>query len=113
MAWEVQADVWKYSRQKGTAKLTLLAIADSASKDDRRAFIRLSTIAAYTNQSIRWTRYTINRLVEAGELIVYEEPGRHNWYEIPPLPLPQAPDTPPAPSAKMAKRTVRGKVKRV
>lgn len=76
--------VWENSKQKGTAKLMLLAIADHADPEGR-AFPGLERLAGMVNVTHRQARRLVELLEESGELVVEHNQGRgrHNRYIIP------------------------------
>ena len=73
--------VWKYSNQKGSPLLLLLAIASHAD-DNGFAFPSLRALAARIRMSRRQTMRLIARLEDAAELLVLRQPGRGNLYVV-------------------------------
>lgn len=70
MSVRVTADVWECSKQSGSKLLVLLAIADNADTETRKAFPGIEYLAKKTRMSKRQVRRLIKELVEADELAV-------------------------------------------
>lgn len=68
------ASVWEHSRQKGTALLMLLAIADNAN-DYGEAWPAVGTLARKCRMTVRNAQMLIKQLQEAGELVVSVQEG--------------------------------------
>lgn len=74
------AAVWAESRAEGNARLVLLALADSASKDTGQTKIGVGTVAEMCRIAPSTVRAQIRKLEEMGELVVVEPGGgRGNW----------------------------------
>lgn len=73
--------VWNTSLQKGSGLLLLLAIADYADENGF-AFPGIDTLAKKIRMEERNTRRLVERLEEAGELVVFKRPGRVHLYVI-------------------------------
>lgn len=77
---------WDESRCTGAELLVLLAIADEANGDGLSAFPSLERIATRTRRSVSGTRDAIERLEEAGQVLVWRPHkygrGRHNFYAL-------------------------------
>ena len=69
MSVKKQAEIWKRSKEKGSALLLLLGIADFAD-DDGVAFPAVKTLADKIRMSERNTRYMLKRLQKSGELTI-------------------------------------------
>lgn len=68
--------VWEHSKQKGSALLLLLALADFAN-DDGEAWPAVATLATKIRMSERYTQMLIGELVKAGEIAVRPPDGRY------------------------------------
>ncbi len=73
--------VWESSRQRGSALLCLLAIADRA-KDDGYAWPGLQDIARRGRITRRNAIHAVRRLEHSGELYVHRRQGRTNGYVV-------------------------------
>lgn len=75
--------VWESSKQKGTALLLLLAIADYAN-DGGAAWPAVGTLAKKIRMSERYTQMLIADLVKAGEISISDQTSRYgtNTYTI-------------------------------
>lgn len=71
MSIKVITHVWEQSKQKGSALLMMLAIADNAN-DEGEAWPSLKTLAHKTRMSKRNAQMVIKKLEESGELAVKE-----------------------------------------
>jgi hypothetical protein len=78
------SEVWRRSRQKGSALLVLLAIADYAHDDLGGAYPSLPTLADKTRLSVRNVQVLLRKLQDAGELVVHIKagPAETNVYQI-------------------------------
>lgn len=76
--------VWEKSRNKRTAMLLLLAIADHAHDDGKGAYPGVDSLARKTRQTTRNVQILLKTLEDSKELIIYEGQGPHgtNLYEI-------------------------------
>ena len=76
--------VWETSKQKGSALLLLLAIADYAKDDGSNAWPSLKTLAKKTRMSRRNAIKVIKKLEESRELRVRREQGPNgtNFYDL-------------------------------
>jgi hypothetical protein len=74
MSIEVMSSVWKYSRQKGSARLLLLAIADSANESGE-AWPGIRSLAKKCATTDRNIQKLIKQIEAAGELLVVEGGG--------------------------------------
>jgi hypothetical protein len=92
--------VWEKSKQKGSALLLLLAIADFAN-DDGVAWPAVGTLADKIRMDVRYTHRLLNQLVEDGELTIQERAGPHgcNLFTVK-VGVAPAPDGPRARVAK-------------
>jgi hypothetical protein len=84
MSIDVSTLVWKHSKQKGSALLVLLAIADNCHDDGAGAYPSYQTLAAKSRLSERNVKYIIKTLEASKELIVLRGmgPGGCNRYTI-------------------------------
>jgi hypothetical protein len=88
MSIRVMSDVWDLSESTGSARLVLLAIADSCDHDGTNAWPALETIAKKTKVSRSTVKRAVKELVGLGELRVVPGPShirsdrRPNGYEI-------------------------------
>lgn len=76
MSVEASRHVWATTKQSGSALIVLLAIADYADKSGL-AWPTVKSLAAKARMSIRSVQYHINRLRDAGEIVVME--GDNHW----------------------------------
>lgn len=67
--------VWDESKQKGSALLLLLAIADYAKDDGTGAWPSIETLAKKTRMGRRNVQKLLRKLEDEGELIVYQGKG--------------------------------------
>lgn len=74
MSWQIIHDVLDGSRNKGSALLLLVVIAEFATKDGV-AWPAVSTLATRIRMSARNTRYLIKALENSGELVVERNAG--------------------------------------
>lgn len=76
--------VWEKSRNKRTAMLLLLAIADHAHDDGKGAYPGIDSLARKTRQTRRNVQLLLKTLEDSKELIIHEGAGPHgcNLYEI-------------------------------
>ncbi len=81
----VSAEVWKRSRQSGSALLLLLALADYAD-DAALAWPRVETLAAKARLRERHARRLLRQLEEAGEISIEVDPDdrRRRVYRLDP-----------------------------
>lgn len=70
------AHIWATSKQKGTALLLLLAIADFAN-DDGEAWPAVETLAKKIRMTERYTHMLLRQLTTAGELAIDMNAGKH------------------------------------
>src|SRR5436190_812707 len=84
MSIQVMTLVWRKSRNKRTAMLLLLAIADHAHDDGKGAYPSVETLARKTRQTERNVQLLLNTLQASGELKVLEGEGPHgcNLYHV-------------------------------
>ncbi len=88
MSIRVMSDVWDLSESTGSARLVLLAIADSCDHDGTNAWPAIETISKKTKVSRSTVKRAIKELVALGELRVVPGPAhirsdhRPNGYEI-------------------------------
>lgn len=85
MSIKVISWVWDSSASRGTDRLVLLAIADSASGDDgTNAYPSIATLARKAGVSTRTVQRAIRTLVELGELEFSPGAGRNgsNLYRV-------------------------------
>jgi DNA-binding transcriptional ArsR family regulator len=76
MSIEASRHVWATTKQSGSALIVLLAIADYADKSGL-AWPTVKSLAAKARMSIRNVQYHLNRLRDAGEIVVME--GDNHW----------------------------------
>lgn len=74
--------IWKESRQKGSALLLMLAMADFADDDGGNIFPSLKTLADKTRLSTRQVTRLVQSIEEDGELEVDRQKNRANRYRI-------------------------------
>ncbi len=74
MSIKVMSHVWENSKQKGTALLLLLALADMADENGD-CYPSTERLAKKARVDVRSAQRTIKRLIEDGELIVFEKQG--------------------------------------
>lgn len=75
--------VWNHSKAKGSQRLVLIAIADSAHNDDGTgAWPSMRTIATKVRLSRRQTQDHVKALTAIGELKVEERKGHSNTYTV-------------------------------
>lgn len=72
-----------FSQTKGSERLLLFMIAEGINKGTGYYEALISTLMADCNMSERWVQKLIVRLVEAGELIVFERTGHSSVFTIP------------------------------
>lgn len=72
-----------FSKTKGSERLLLVMIADGINKSTGVYEAFISTLMADCNMSERWVQKLIVRLVETGELIVFERTGHNSSFAIP------------------------------
>lgn len=84
MSIKVMTLLWEKSRNKRTALLLLLAIADHAHDDGKGAYPGIDTLAKKTRQTRRNVQLLLKELVDSKELVIHEGEGPHgcNLYEI-------------------------------
>ena len=84
MSVYISADVWKYSKTRGSARLLLLALADNAREETRIAIVGTAYLAEKTRLSQRAVHRLIQELEASGEVMVERNRGRHrtNRYRI-------------------------------
>lgn len=70
MSLSVMNHVWKHSQHRGTALLTMLAIADSAN-DEGWSWIGQEKLAAKTRAARRNLIDTLEKLEKSGELVIF------------------------------------------
>lgn len=98
MSIEVMDRVWKHSKAKSGALLTLLAIADNADAETCEAYPGIDHLSKKTRLSRSGVKDATKRLIELGELEVVERGGyrqgvaRANRYRILLGPYGQIPD---------------------
>ncbi|HMA46989.1 MAG TPA: helix-turn-helix domain-containing protein [Frankiaceae bacterium] len=68
--------VWEHSPTAGTARLVLLAIADTADDAGGNAWPSVATLARKTRLDVRTVQRVIRRLVAGGHLRVAPTAGR-------------------------------------
>lgn len=95
MSIKAISKVWETSKQKGSALLLLLAIADYAKDDGKDAWPSLQTLAKKTRMGRRNVIKLVQKLEEAGELKVRREKGPNgvNFYDV--IFQPVNPSSPP------------------
>lgn len=83
MSIKVMTAVWAKSKQKGSALLLLLAIADHADETGK-AYPSVDTLAGKIRMTPRNTQFLLRKLEESGELNIEPNAGRHgcNLYRI-------------------------------
>jgi hypothetical protein len=83
MSIKVMTAVWAKSKQKGSALLLLLAIADHADETGK-AYPSVDTLAEKIRMTPRNTQFLLRKLEESGELNIESNAGRHgcNLYRI-------------------------------
>ena len=88
MSIRVINHVWERSKQKGSALLLLLAIADFAHDDGGGAYPSIETLARKVRMSRRNTKLLLQKLEAAGEIEVQRGAGpqRCNVYRVQTLP---------------------------
>ena len=74
MSIKVMSHVWDNSKQKGAALLLLLALADMADENGD-CYPSTERLAKKARVDVRSAQRTIKRLIEDGELIVFEKQG--------------------------------------
>ena len=80
--------VWETSKQKSTALLMLLALADYANQDTGQCWPGVKELAKKARMKERNAQLLLNRLAEAGEITIatneghQTESGRTNLYTI-------------------------------
>jgi hypothetical protein len=82
MSIKVASYVWEHSKQKASALLMLLAIADNAN-DQGEAFPGVETLAKKTRMSKRNAQDVLTKLEAQGEIAIQERDGNSNLYIIP------------------------------
>lgn len=82
MSIQVSQYVWQRSKQKQTALVVLLALADFADKVTGECFPGITTLAQMARTSIRNIQLTLKKLERDGEIVITERPGRSNLYLI-------------------------------
>lgn len=84
MSIRVMTWVWDESRSRGTDRLVLLAIADSASDSGGNAWPAVATLARKAGVDERTVQRSVKRLVKLGELAVEPAAGQHgvNVYRV-------------------------------
>jgi DNA-binding Lrp family transcriptional regulator len=84
MSVYISADVWKYSKTRGSARLLLLALADNAREETRIAIVGITYLAEKTRLSQRAVHRLIQELEASGEVLIERNRGRHrvNRYKI-------------------------------
>lgn len=73
--------VWDSSKQKGSALLLMLALADF-SDDSGFSWPSLSTLASKTRLKVRQTHNIVDKLIASGELFVNKRHGKSSQYLI-------------------------------
>lgn len=76
MSIKVMSAVWRFSKQKGSPLLMLLAIGDFAN-DEGVAFPSIKTLAEKTRMSERTVQYLLSKLEQDGEITVDRGAGPH------------------------------------
>jgi len=81
---EIQTEVWRYSRSKGSQRLLLIAIADNCNTESRTAWPTTAYLAGKTLLTQRSIHRLSSELEELGELEVHRNRGRNrsNLYRI-------------------------------
>ena len=84
MSIEIQTEVWRYSRSKGSQRLLLIAIADNCNTESRTAWPTTAYLAGKTLLTQRSIHRLSSELEELGELEVHRNRGRNrsNLYRI-------------------------------
>lgn len=88
MSVRVMSDVFQHSRSRGTDRLVLLAIADSANDHGCEAWPSMTTLASKAGVDRRTVARSIKRLCELGELQrvrkggLYARGGVSNSYQV-------------------------------
>lgn len=72
-----------FSTRKGSERLLLVMIADGINKSTGVYEAKIDTLMADCNMSERWIQKLIVRLLESGELIVFERTGHSSAFAIP------------------------------
>jgi hypothetical protein len=82
---EIQTEVWRYSKSKGSQRLLLIAIADNCNTESRTAWPTTAYLANKTLLTQRSIHRLVAELEELGELEIYRNRGRNrsNLYRIP------------------------------
>jgi len=81
---EIQTEVWRYSRSKGSQRLLLIAIADNCNTESRTAWPTTAYLAGKTLLTQRSIHRLVAELEELGELEIARNRGRNrsNLYRI-------------------------------
>ena len=91
MSIEVMTHVWKYSQHKGSALLTLLAIADCAHDDGTNAYPSIGTLAEKTRMTERNVQLVLKTLEASQELAIKRNAGPNGCHlfmvRMSPLPV--------------------------
>ena len=84
MSIEIQTEVWRYSRSKGSQRWLLIAIADNCNTESRTAWPTTAYLAGKTLLTQRSIHRLSSELEELGELEVHRNRGRNrsNLYRI-------------------------------
>ena len=84
MSIEIQTEVWRYSRSKGSQRLLLIAIADNCNTESRTAWPTTAYLAGKTLLTQRSIHRLVAELEELGELEIARNRGRNrsNLYRI-------------------------------
>lgn len=84
MSIEVSTYVWKYSKQKSTALLLMLAIADHAHDDGGGAYPSIAKLAEKARTTPRNIKLLLKQLEAAGELDIQRGAGPKgvNMYRV-------------------------------
>jgi hypothetical protein len=86
---------WKNSKQRGTALLLMLALADSANEEDFTCWPSIRTLANKIRMSDRSVQILLAQLVKAGEIAIV---GKTEWgthiYKVKPPTKPVQPKYP-------------------
>ena len=83
MSIKVSTYVWEHSKQKGTALLLMLAIADHAHDDGGGAYPSVQTLAKKSRTTTRNVRLLLPKLEAAGELDIKRVPGATRHQPLP------------------------------
>ena len=85
MSIEIQTEVWRYSKSKGSQRLLLIAIADNCNTESRTAWPTTAYLANKTLLTQRSIHRLVAELEELGELEIARNRGRNrsNLYRIP------------------------------